>query len=168
MSVSRMNKSGTRQAGKYRASAGRARARRSGILIMGRLIGLVKPLLPVMLLAIALGTIGYLCAIFLTILAGFGLMHIILEPMQEFLGYTLTTDNAGLFLGASPGTLFIALVVMAVMRGILHYGERILTEKEIPKSKTIKTAVASDKNLRRGKRAISANETADSANAGAT
>lgn len=124
MSVSRMNKSGTRQAGKYRASAGRARARRSGILIMGRLIGLVKPLLPVMLLAIALGTIGYLCAIFLTILAGFGLMHIILEPMQEFLGYTLTTDNAGLFLGASPGTLFIALVVMAVMRGILHYGEQ--------------------------------------------
>lgn len=124
MSVSRMNKSGTRQAGKCRASAGRARARRSGILIMGRLIGLVKPLLPVMLLAIALGTIGYLCAIFLTILAGFGLMHIILEPMQEFLGYTLTTDNAGLFLGASPGTLFIALVVMAVMRGILHYGEQ--------------------------------------------
>lgn len=49
--------------------------RRSGIRIMGRLIGLVKPLLPVMLLAVVLGTIGYLCAIFLTILAGYGLMH---------------------------------------------------------------------------------------------
>ena len=43
-----------------------------------------------------------------------------------------------------------------------------LTEKEIPTSNTIKTAVASDKNLRRGKRAIPANETAVSANAGAT
>ena len=103
---------------------GKAHTRRSGIRIMGQLIGLVKPLLPVMLLAIALGTIGYLCAIFLTILAGFGLMHIILEPMQEFLGYALTPEQAGIFLGASPGTLFIMLAVIAVMRGILHYGEQ--------------------------------------------
>ena len=41
------------------------KSRRSGIRIMGQLIGLVKPLLPVMLLAIVLGTVGYLCAIFL-------------------------------------------------------------------------------------------------------
>ena len=76
---------------------GTAPRRRSGIRIMGRLIGLVRPLLPVMLLAILLGTVGYLCAIFLTILAGYGLMH---------------------------NTLFLVLVVMAVMRGILHYGEQ--------------------------------------------
>ena len=76
--------------------------RRSGIRIMGQLIGLVKPLLPVMILAIVLGTAGYLCAIFLTILAGYGLMHILLGTVME------------------PETLFIALVVMAVMRGILH------------------------------------------------
>ena len=76
---------------------GTAPRRRSGIRIMGRLIGLVRPLLPVMLLAILLGTVGYLCAIFLTILAGYGLMH---------------------------STLFLVLVVMAVMRGILHYGEQ--------------------------------------------
>ena len=80
--------------------------RRSGIRIMGQLIGLVKPLLPVMILAIVLGTAGYLCAIFLTILAGYGLMHILLGTVME------------------PETLFIALVVMAVMRGILHYGEQ--------------------------------------------
>lgn len=36
---------------------------------MGQLIGLLKPLLIVMVAAILLGTIGYLCAIFLTILA---------------------------------------------------------------------------------------------------
>ena len=40
--------------------------RRSAIQIMGSLIGLVKPLLHIMLAAIILGTLGYLCAIFLT------------------------------------------------------------------------------------------------------
>ncbi len=121
MSKAGMSTAGTNTAGEY---GGRIRARRSGVRIMGRLIGLVKPLLPIMLLAIALGTIGYLCAIFLTILAGFGLMHIILEPMQEVLGYALTPENAGVFLGMPLQTLFIALAVMAVMRGILHYGEQ--------------------------------------------
>lgn len=121
MSKAGMSTAGTNTAEEY---GGRIRARRSGVRIMGRLIGLVKPLLPIMLLAIALGTIGYLCAIFLTILAGFGLMHIILEPMQEVLGYALTPENAGVFLGMPLQTLFIALAVMEVMRGILHYGEQ--------------------------------------------
>ena len=98
--------------------------RRSGIRIMGQLIGLVKPLLPVMLLAIVLGTVGYLCAIFLTILAGYGLMHILLEPVMEVLGLSLASSGAGMLLRMEPQTLFIALVVMAVMRGILHYGEQ--------------------------------------------
>ena len=81
--------------------------RRSGIQIMGRLMGLVAPLLPVMLLAILLGTVGYLCAIFLTILSGAGLIHILLEGA-----------------GAEMTTLFVVLVVLAVARGILHYGEQ--------------------------------------------
>jgi len=98
--------------------------RRSGIRIMGRLIGLVKPLLPVMLLAVVLGTIGYLCAIFLTILAGYGLMHILLEPAVEAMGLGLAALGADPFLRMESKTLFIALVVMAVMRGILHYGEQ--------------------------------------------
>ena len=84
-----------------------AKSRRSGIRIMGQLIGLVKPLLPVMLLAIVLGTVGYLCAIFLTIFAGGGMMDILLGPEREI-----------------PQRLFIALIVIAVMRGILHYGEQ--------------------------------------------
>lgn len=98
--------------------------RRSGIHIMGQLIGLVKPLLPVMILAIVLGTVGYLCAIFLTILAGYGLMHILLEPVMEALGLSFASSGAGMLLRMEPQTLFIALVVMAVMRGILHYGEQ--------------------------------------------
>ncbi|EKC78033.1 hypothetical protein OBE_00069, partial [human gut metagenome] len=44
--------------------------KRSGFAVMARLIGLVKPLLHIMMAAIILGTMGYLCAIFLTILAG--------------------------------------------------------------------------------------------------
>ena len=49
--------------------------RRSALRIMGSLIGLVKPLLHMMLAAIILGTAGYLCAIFLTILAGQVIIH---------------------------------------------------------------------------------------------
>ncbi len=101
-----------------------SRKRRSGIRIMGQLIGLVRPLLPVMLLAIILGTIGYLCAIFLTIVAGYGLMHILLAPVMEALGLQFDAAEAGILLGAQPRTLFAALIVMAVMRGILHYGEQ--------------------------------------------
>ena len=47
----------------------RGQNRRSGLRIMGQLIGLVKPLLPMMFIAIFLGGVGYLCAIFLTIFA---------------------------------------------------------------------------------------------------
>ena len=97
-----------------------APVRRSGIRIMGRLVGLVTPLLPVMLLAILLGTLGYLCAIFLTILAGFGLLHILLAAA----GVELNPGTAGLLLGAEPGTLFVLLIVLAVARGLLHYGEQ--------------------------------------------
>lgn len=100
------------------------KSRRSGIRIMGQLIGLVKPLLPVMLLAIVLGTVGYLCAIFLTILAGYGLMHILLEAVMEAFGLSHASLGAGAFLRMETQTLFIALIVMAVMRGILHYGEQ--------------------------------------------
>ena len=45
-------------------------SRRSAGKIMLQLIGLIRPLLHIMLLAIILGTAGYLCAIFQTILAG--------------------------------------------------------------------------------------------------
>ena len=81
-------------------------SRRTGIAIMKNLIGLIKPMLPIMFMAIFLGTIGYLCAIFLTILAGYALLTG-LSPME----YT-------------AGTLFTVLIVIAVARGFLHYGEQ--------------------------------------------
>lgn len=73
--------------------------RRSGIVIMAKLVGLVKPLLHIMLLAIILGTAGYLCAISLTILG--------VKAMLE-----------------GSGKLFALMIIFAVMRGILHYTEQ--------------------------------------------
>ena len=86
--------------------------RRSGLAVMGGLIGLVVPLFPIMGLAVLLGVAGYLCAIFLTILAGYGLVHALLEMM-----------GAGSVL-RNTGHLFFVLVILAVLRGILHYGEQ--------------------------------------------
>ena len=54
----------------------RTKKRRSGIQIMGQLIGLVKSMLHIMLAAILLGTVGYLCAIFLTITASKAVMKV--------------------------------------------------------------------------------------------
>ncbi|NCC00112.1 MAG: thiol reductant ABC exporter subunit CydC [Clostridia bacterium] len=77
--------------------------RRSGMKIMGQLIGLVCPLLPIMLAAVVLGVAGYLCAVFLVILASDGLIQ------------------GGL---TEPGKLAGILIIMAVLRGVLHYGEQ--------------------------------------------
>ncbi len=72
--------------------------RRSGIQIMAQLIGLVKPLLHIMIFAIVLGTLGYLCAIFLTILAGFAILK--------------------------SSHVFMIMIGIAIARGILHYAEQ--------------------------------------------
>ena len=48
--------------------------RRSGFAIMKNMIGLVGELKPVMVLAIFIGSLGHLCASFVTILAGYGIL----------------------------------------------------------------------------------------------
>lgn len=75
--------------------------RRKGIVIMGQLVGLVKPLLPLMCLAVLLGVLGYLCAIFLTILAGYGLLH----GLFTLIGLSTDAANVGFFLSRSPGSM---------------------------------------------------------------
>ena len=94
--------------------------RRSAIQIMGSLIGLVKPLLHIMLAAIILGTLGYLCAIFLTILAGQVIMHGLLTGV---VGMIVPVDN--MWLVFTPvKTIITIMIVIAVLRGILHYMEQ--------------------------------------------
>ena len=48
---------------------------RSPFAIVGRLIVLVKPMLPVMLAAIVMGVAGHFCATFITIFGGFGILR---------------------------------------------------------------------------------------------
>lgn len=78
--------------------------RRPALLVMAKLIVLVKPLLPVMLLAIVLGVAGFLCAIFLTVFAS-----------EELVALAEKTS------GLIP---FYFLIILAVARGLLHYGEQ--------------------------------------------
>ncbi|MCH1981387.1 ABC transporter ATP-binding protein/permease [Ruminococcus sp. OA3] len=94
--------------------------RRSGLAVMGGLFGLVMPLFPIMGLAVLLGVAGYLCAIFLTILAGYGLVHVLLETM----GTGGVLSGAGFFTAMDMRQLFFLLVILAVLRGVLHYGEQ--------------------------------------------
>lgn len=113
-----------RQAGKAKAAG-----RRSGMVIMGRLIGLVRPLWFVIVLAVLFGSAGYLCAIFLTILTAGALTGVWLPGSLE------TSVAAGTFYeGVSSGNVMAAgsvllsvlppLLGLAVLRGILHYAEQ--------------------------------------------
>lgn len=82
---------------------------RSGIEVMGRLIGLVRPLSGWMLLAISLGLAGHLAAWGITVWGGYGLL-------------ALFDPSAALFTGVA-----LPLVIMgicAVARGALRYGEQ--------------------------------------------
>lgn len=94
--------------------------RRKGIVIMGQLIGLVKPLLPLMSLDILLGVLGYLCAIFLTILTGYGMLY----GLSEILRQNVDVIEGGFFPSRSFGTIASILIVLAILRGVLHYGEQ--------------------------------------------
>ncbi len=80
---------------------------RSGLTVMARLIGLVRPLTGYMLLAILMGLLGHLCAAFITISGGYAVLSL--------LGYATPLPLKG---------LFIAAVVFALLRGMLRYGEQ--------------------------------------------
>ena len=100
--------------------------RRSAIAIMGSLIGLVKPLLHIMAAAIILGTVGYLCAIFLTILAG----QVILRGLAgnaAGAGISVISEAAmknTWLSGASVNRILAVMILIAVLRGIFHYMEQ--------------------------------------------
>ena len=94
--------------------------RRSAFRIMGSLIGLVKPLLHIMLAAILLGTVGYLCAIFLTILAGQVLIQGLLSGVAE--GPVFVKQMW--FMQIPVKTILGGMIGIAVLRGVLHYAEQ--------------------------------------------
>lgn len=79
--------------------------RRSALTVMGRLVGLVRPLSGVMLLAIAMGLAGHLCAAGIPILGGYAVL-------------SARGSGAGLT------GMFVCAAVMAVLRAGLRYGEQ--------------------------------------------
>lgn len=81
--------------------------KRSGFRVMAGLIGLIRPLLLYMGAAVILGCIGHLCAIFLTVAGGFGII--------QFLG-----ESGGISFSAAAGIM----LACAVFRGIFRYSEQ--------------------------------------------
>lgn len=81
--------------------------RRSGFTVMMRLIGLVKPLAGFMILAVAMGLAGHLCASFITVFGGYAAL--------ELLGFDTPFHLEFIFAG---------VIVFAVLRAMLRYGEQ--------------------------------------------
>ena len=84
------------------------RKRRSNLSIMGRLVQLVKPLVPVMIVAVVLGVLGNCAAIFLTVIGT--------QELVTLAGY------AKVF-GLVAACVLIA--VCGIARGPLRYGEQM-------------------------------------------
>ncbi|NEZ48192.1 ABC transporter ATP-binding protein [Clostridium botulinum] len=81
--------------------------RRRGIVIMGKLIGLIKPLIHAMCITITMGVLGFLASIFITIYGGIGVSKII-----------------GFDVPIPMKKIFIIIGVLAISRGLLRYLEQ--------------------------------------------
>ena len=81
--------------------------KRSGLNVMARLIGLVKPMLGFMLLAIAMGLLGNLCATFITVFGGYAILYVLHPEWSMSLGW-----------------VFAAILLFALVRGFLRYAEQ--------------------------------------------
>ena len=80
---------------------------RSGLNVMTRLIGLVRPMLGFMLLAIAMGLLGNLCATFITVFGGYAILNVLHPEWSMSLGW-----------------VFAAVLLFALARGFLRYAEQ--------------------------------------------
>ena len=77
--------------------------KRSGLTVMTRLVGLVKPLTLYMILAIIMGLAGNLCASLITVFGGFAILNLL-----------------GLDGTMSLGLIFTCRLLFALARGILR------------------------------------------------
>ena len=80
---------------------------RSGFNIMTRLVGLVKPLTGYMILAVAMGVIGHLCASLITVFGGYAILNS-LHPEWSL----------------DIRVLFTSVLIFALVRGFLRYAEQ--------------------------------------------
>lgn len=80
---------------------------RSGFAVMAGLIGMIKPMLGIMLLAVLMGCIGNLMATFITVLGGYGLLIV-----------------TGYYGKMSLALIITLMAVFAILRGVLRYAEQ--------------------------------------------
>ena len=80
---------------------------RSRLNIASRLLKLVKPLAGWMALSVTAGTLGYLCAAFIMILASYGVLHALERPAPF-----------------SPAFIYICIPLLALIRAVLKYTEQ--------------------------------------------
>lgn len=96
--------------------------KRSHFNVMLRLIGLVRPLTGYMILAIAMGLAGHLCAAFITIFGGYALLSVIGQPALIGMGAAFacmavfSIARAGLRYGEQACNHFIAFKLLALIR----------------------------------------------------
>lgn len=83
------------------------KSKKSNIEIMARLIVLAKPMLFIIVIAILLGVLGFLCASSISVLGAVAIAKIL-----------------GNSIGISLKGIFILMAITALLRGVLHYGEQ--------------------------------------------
>lgn len=81
--------------------------KRSGFSVMCGLIGMVKPLSGYMIIAIIMGLLGHLSAIFITVFGAFAILNVL-----------------GIKMIVSLKMIFISVILFAVVRGFLRYAEQ--------------------------------------------
>lgn len=81
--------------------------KRSGFSVMCGLIGMIKPLSGYMIIAIIMGLLGHLSAIFITVFGAFAILNVL-----------------GIKMILSLKMIFISVILFAVVRGFLRYAEQ--------------------------------------------
>lgn len=98
---------------------------RSNRKVMSRLIGMVKPLTGHMILAVAMGVLGNLCAIAIPVIGSELMVRMVTYPMWSSMPDWIGGSRADIELPRQRLiTMLIVLVVIAVLRGVLHYAEQ--------------------------------------------
>ena len=83
------------------------KCKRNGLQVMMGLVGMIKPLIGIMFIAVLMGCIGNLMATFITVFGGYGLLNAL-----------------DIYQGMSMQMIFTCIVIFAVLRGILRYAEQ--------------------------------------------
>ena len=81
--------------------------KKSGFAVMCGLIGMVKPLAGFMTIAVIMGIIGHLMAIFITVFGAMAVLNVL-----------------GIKIHFSLGVIFASVLIFALVRGVLRYAEQ--------------------------------------------